>query len=613
MHYTVFVLNCDMQTLNPAQQQAVLHRFSPLLVISGPGTGKTRVLVERIKHLIVSESAPPESILAITFTVNAAAEILKRLNHINATNSLPMVTTFHGWAYAFLREQGAQVDIIGEKEALVIFKELNESVKPVGLKSQAAVSLLKDISLAYQQYPPVFGTPELETLAFKYQEYKRANNLYDYDDLLHRAIELLRQPEQNAAFRRRLRFILVDEFQDINSIQYELVKLMAFPNGEITAIGDPNQAIYSFRGAEPRFVTSFKQEFADVKTVFLDTSYRTPQRFLDGSCAVLKESSPRLYSAKGEGALIQHNIFEDEQAEAKWIADIITRKCGICLETIRGSEHRQFSDFAVITRLNSVSERLANLVQKKGIPCESRVGLMERLSWLEPLSWTWRMAFGFTEQKRHIFLKMAQNELAKGQKMGNKLDERYKSILTAAIFFARNLDYATLPNEPAKLFELLERALSLDLCEGVEAIVLKAIKTAIGTLPEAQIRDIEPLFKDEARLLGIKPEAVRFLTIHAAKGMEFPVVFLIGMEEGMLPLKGADINEERRLCYVAMTRASSELYLTSVLKRPTHGRSQGQPSSFLPSSFLMDMPSGIMSTSQVKTKLTKKQVQKKLF
>ncbi len=590
-----------MQTLNPSQKEAVCHRSSPLLVLSGPGTGKTRVLVERIKHLIFKENVQPASILAITFTVNAATEILKRLRPEHHIETQPMVTTFHGWAYSFLKEQGKKIDIIGEKEEDVL---LREALSQRGLKQTSAPAMLKQIACAMQRYPITFEQASLEDVFRGYKKLKNTYNLASYDDLIHEAIDLLRQPSINSEFRKRFRFILVDEFQDINPVQYEIVRLMAWPDGEITAIGDPNQAIYSFRGSAPQLIQDFQQDFGCVKTVVLDTSYRTPQGFLNAACAVLKENGQRLCSTKSHGPLIEHMVFEDEKTEANWITGIIASQCGLSLETMRGDEHRQFSDFAVLSRLNSVCETIANQMQKKGIPCQTRSNFMAKMPWLEPLAWTWRTVSASTQQKNNFFLQMATKEITHMKKEQKDLST---SILKAAISFVQNHDPADTPKQPVELFDLLVTALNLDFVSGIEAIVLKSVREMLWTMP--QIVDLEPLLKDDVSVLGIKSEAVRFLTLHGAKGMEFPVVIVAGLEEGILPLHGADINEERRLLYVGMTRACERLYLTSVKHRKLHG--QAQP--LLPSRFLADMPAGLFSCSAEKGKVKKKQVYKKLF
>jgi len=587
--------------LNPTQFKAVTHRTGPLLVAAGPGTGKTRVLSYRIGHLIKTGDAKPHQMLAMTFTNQAAKEISERVFRLlnteisseclNSAQKIPKISTFHGWALEFLKQTLDEPSRlpIDEKDA----KDLcQEAAKRLDLSNIKPKILHERISKAKQYYPPrVSEDEDLKSLIQVYHGLLKKYGLWDYDDLLLESLRLLEHDEIKAKFHRDFPFVLVDEFQDINPVQYSLIKSMVRKDGNITVIGDPNQAIYGFRGATPEFMHCFKTDFENVETVFLDTVYRCPQVFLDAATSLIKDrSAVRLKSVKDKTPKIRIKPFEDPVDEANWVARTIEQIVGglsfVSLDsgTAGGNTLRSLSDVAVIFRAKVLGNPVAQALSKQGIPFQ-RADTPDPLAQKELRSiWrVWEILKGRNIQ--YHLLKLPGGKDLWNRKLFDLkpgFQDKDGPQLLSYIIDILDLD----PNRP----------------------LLKALARAIkGNL---HVNSLAVLLRNEADMLDINIEAVSLLSIHAAKGLEFPIVFLIGCESGIIPWKEADPEEERRLFYVGLTRASEEIYLSHV----KHRRLFGQMMHGGPSTLIADIPQNLLIKEKAKkTRVPQRPRQQKLF
>jgi DNA helicase-2/ATP-dependent DNA helicase PcrA len=587
--------------LNPTQFKAVTHMAGPLLVVAGPGTGKTRVLSYRIGHLIETGAARPDQILAMTFTNQAAKEISVRVSrllygesstdHRQNGKKIPKISTFHGWALGFLKEilgEDARLPI-DEKDAMDL---CGEAARELGLSNAKPQGLYERISKAKQHFPPRMNRDEdLKALYQTYHGLLERYGLWDYDDLLLEALQLLEHTEIRGKFHRDFPFVLVDEFQDISPAQYTLIKSMARKDGNITVIGDPNQAIYGFRGASPEFINRFSMDFKDVKTVILDIVYRCPQVFLDAATSIIKDrSAVRLKSVRDRTPKIRIRPFGDPGAEAKWIARTIEQIVGglsfVSLDsgTAGGHTLRSLSDVAILFRAKALGNLVAEALSRQGIPFQ-RADTPDPLAQKE-LRLIWRLWEALKGRAvRYHLLKLPGGENLWNRKLSDlKPGFRSKDGPQLLSYIIDILDLE--PNRP----------------------LLRALARAVKRHPHAD--SLAVLLRDEADILDINIEAVSLLSIHAAKGLEFPVVFLIGCEAGILPWKEADLEEERRLFYVALTRASEEIYISHVKHRSLFGQMVHGGAS----PFIADIPERLLVREQAqKPKAPRRPRQKKLF
>jgi len=587
--------------LNPAQFEAVTHISGPLLVVAGPGTGKTRVLSYRIGRLVETGTARPDQILAMTFTNQAAKEISERVSrllcgeisagHRPDGQITPRVSTFHSWALGFLRETlGEEARLpIDEKDARDLCRE---AARESGLSNTKAQGLYERISKSKQHFPPVInGDKDLEALYRAYHGLLKKYGLWDYDDLLMEALRLLEYTEIKAKFHRDFPFVLVDEFQDISPAQYALIKSMARKDGNITVIGDPNQAIYGFRGASPEFIDRFSMDFEYVKTVVLDTVYRCPQIFLDAATSIIKDRSDvRLKSVNGRTPKIRIKAFEDPGAEAKWVARTVEQIVGglsfasLDSGTAGGHTLRSLSDVAILFRAKALGNQVIEALLNQGIPFQ-RADTPDPLAQRE-LRLIWRL----WEAVKGRAVRYHLAKLPGGENLWSRKYSDLKPGLQV--------------KDGPELLSYIIDILDLE----PDRPLLRALKNAVNRHPH--VDSLAVLLRNEADMLDLNTEAVSLLSIHAAKGLEFPVIFLVGCEAGILPWKEADMEEEKRLFYVALTRASEEIYISHA----KHRRLFGQMMHGGPSPFLNDIPERFLAREQTKkSKAFRRPRQKKLF
>ena len=582
--------------LNEAQFQAVCYRGGPLLVQAGPGTGKTRVLSYRIAYLTQTSDNRDERVLAITFTNKAAAEIGARVNELAGSEigkGRIQVATFHGWALGFLKEHyGTRVrEIVNEADARSI---LAEALKEAGIRGNA--KRIHGVISGAKQHLPLQkpeGEPEFSRYLKLYNAALEKYGLWDFDDLILEAAALLQKAEIGKAFRARMSEVLVDEFQDVSPAQYSLLRLMARPDGNITVIGDANQAIYGFRGASPEFMQRFVADFNDVEEITLREAYRCPQVFLDAARAVMgKSKAPELVSCRGRGQEIIFKPHKDPGAEARWIALEIEKNVGaLSFDSFNagraGGDHmRSLSDVAVLFRTRRIGEIVAKALFEEGIPYQLSA-MPDPLDHQEIRN-IWRLWEAVKGRSTDYHISRLPGPREKWVKKGN--------VLKAA---ASKLS-------PDQLIKAIAQALEID----TELPEVAGLMEAAARNPE--IDSLTVLLRDEVDIIRGKTEAVSLLSLHAAKGLEFPVVFITGCDEEIIPWKGSSLDEEIRLFYVGLTRASEKLHISYPRKRRVNGALRSRR----PSRFIKKIPDELRITPTVKKpgpRRTMKQRQKSLF
>jgi DNA helicase-2/ATP-dependent DNA helicase PcrA len=586
----------DFSSLTPAQQKAVRYRGGPLMVVAGPGTGKTRTLTFRIAHLLETRIARPDQILGITFTNKAADEIRTRIEGLavqTQLSHLPRVTTFHGFCFRFLHENLAPPSqLLSETEALTVLKEAVREKDP-RFPAPQFKELSRRISAAKNNRIPAADSshlPEWETypawpgLYRAYQDKLSHNNYWDFDELILQALALLEDnPQLQTDTRQRYPFVLVDEFQDINLIQFDLFKRLTRLDEEWMVIGDPNQAIYGFRGASADFFSRLKQETPSLAEIRLEETFRLNQTILTASSQVIRASSlspsPTLISTKKGEPFISVMASASDDQEGVAITRLIEVEMGGLgflskgekrFSETRHKKPRSFADFAVLYRLHLQGETIARAFLKKGIPFQR----VQEIHWAERPEVRTCLTYLKRSQPLEIPPAPALNEL-----------------------FSRGVvDPKAISLEGADaLKKLLSWAAAFKGTLG-EFLDLLSVQTGLDTYEPDQ-------------------EKVSLLTLHAAKGLEFPFVIIAGCEANLLPLsllKESDPEEERRLFYVGLTRAQDKLVLTWARKRNLFGQYLSQS----PSPFLEDIEAELksqVSSAEKKPSAHPKKKQMSLF
>jgi superfamily I DNA/RNA helicase len=630
-------------SLNPSQRQAVIHGPSHLLIVAGPGTGKTHTLTNRIGY-VVEHFAKPEEILAITFTNKAAEEMRQRLVKLAGPAVQKMtVGTFHAFCLSLLRQYHEQAnlppdfEILSEEEQRELAKELWPE------KSAAERDALLEEILRWKAATGKnsTGTSDSSGLRTIYDSALRESGKLDFDDLLVEAIRLL---DENSEVRNEIhgscRWIFVDEYQDLNPAQHLLLTLLVHENAILTAIGDPNQAIYGFRGADVTYFSRFAKDFAGATELRLAENYRSAPTLLTASAQVIEAGpdrfklplSPTLLSP---GRLTIHAAPTDK-AEAEYVVHQIEKMVGGTsmfsqdsgrVESEREGE-RSFGDFAVFYRLNALRPALEEALGRSGMPYQisgdapllSRRGARELVTaicllcsssipkppvMIEAKNLARLLQFsvpGFgeqTAQRAEIFFKDTNifnlRALIAFTQKDTGLNEKQKQALIA---FSSELQEAGRCFEKAGLTEAIQFVFNLPTWKGLMAgdDVLTANYQRVLNLARARAPadgNVFPrFFFDALALEGAsdhfdpRAEKIALMTLHAAKGLEFPVVFIVGCEETLLPMQlpglTSQLEEERRLFYVGMTRAKEQLYLLRAHRRPLFGRiCENSPSRFL--------------------------------
>ena len=597
--------------LNQKQKEAVETLEGPLLILAGAGSGKTKTLTHRIANLI-QHGVHPEEILALTFTNKAAREMRERLASLlgmhNSYTFMPWMGTFHSICVKILRREAINVGLTekfiiydtSDRQTLIkhAMKRLSISDKKIKAKAvEAAISNAKNQGQDSDDLAAEASYPNQRDIAKIYKEYeseRKKADAVDFDDLLLYVARLFQnRPDVRKKWQKHFRHILIDEYQDTNHIQYQIVKLLVDEKQNICVVGDDWQSIYSWRGADFTNILNFEQDFPGAKVIKLEQNYRSTQNILDASQKVIEKNEQRtdklLFTEMGKGAPITIEKLRDERAEAEWVANIIKQS------------KRSLGDFAVLYRTNAQSQAFERVFVEHNIPYKlvGGVRFYDRKEIKDILAYLHLIV----NPKDVVALSRVINVPTRGigaVSLGRILDGDL-SHLTPKIMqkyeaFLKILDdLRNKTDAPAELInELLNKINYRQYLEQEDKLKaeerLENIEVLVGEVSAYPTLDD---FLADAALMSSADEdsskdSVTLMTLHAAKGLEFPVVFLVGLEEGLLPHvrsfeeKLEEIEEERRLAYVGMTRAMEELFLSYALSRFNFGgRNYNMPSRFL--------------------------------
>ena len=611
--------------LNNMQKQAVLNTEGPCLVIAGAGSGKTKVLTHKIAYLIQEKNIKPWNILAITFTNKAANEMKERVEKLVGEVAKDMwIGTFHSICVKILRRY---IDRLGFDNTFLIFDTsdqktlIKECMKTLKIDDKMFTdrSIIAEISngknemlepKAYQtKYAGDYRKEIIGKIYELYQKRLKENNAIDFDDIINYTIKILTENEDVLEYyTSKFRYVLVDEYQDTNKAQFTLVTILASKYGNITVVGDNDQGIYSFRGADISNILNFEKDFPGTKIIKLEQNYRCTGNILKAANSVIKHNEnkyeKKLWTENDEGSLPVIYKSDDEYDEGRFIVEEINH--------LRREEYFKYSDFTILYRMNSQSRAIEEILRREAIPYKIVGGLKfyERKEIKDIISYL-RLIYNFSD---NISLKRVINEPKRGigktsidniqeisEKTGLSMFDIIKHadeyglnrVKINAQEFIETIEYLRSKIESLSISELIKETLN-------KTGYVKALELENTTEAESRIQNLEEFLtvaiefeEEEAEntlgdfLEGItlssdidgmedSEDSVTLMTLHSAKGLEFPVVFLVGLEEGIFPGNKSigepkEIEEERRLFYVGITRAKQYLYLTCSKKRTIFG------------------------------------------
>lgn len=638
-----------LSQLNPVQSQAVTTTEGPLLVLAGAGSGKTRVLTYRIAYLISEKNVPPENILAITFTNKAAAEMKARLEALVGENAgYIWARTFHSACVRFLRRD---IEKIGYKQDFTIYDAaeqkaiVRECIKALNLDEKAYpvsaclanISSAKNDMLSPAEYETVHrGNFRMEgycKVYTRYQSQLQKYNAVDFDDLLLLAVRLFEEcPDVLEYYRRKFKYIHVDEYQDTNAVQYRLVSLLAEKHRNLCVVGDEDQSIYKFRGADIQNILQFEKSFPDAKTIRLEQNYRSTQNILDAANAVISHNTERLgkrlWTDNGEGTKLKKYKANTEYDEASYIATELAR--------LHRQEGIPYADMVVLYRMNAQSRPIEEQLLLSAVPYKIIKGhrfydakeIKDSIAFLRTVhnpDDDMSLSRIINEPKRGIGATSLGKASSLAADKGISLygvikDEAYApavgSSWTKMNAFSKIIDEIRQEASNISITALIrliyektgylaqfnpdnpEDAVRLENLQEFLSVGLKYEKEAdTSSLTDfldniSLVSDVDDYDEDM--------DSVTLMTIHTAKGLEFPIVFVAGFEEGVFPsyravYESAEIEEERRLCYVALTRAKSRLYLTHAMTRTLMGATTRNRVS----RFMLDIPETLYTSEGV--------------
>jgi len=635
-------LSAVLDALNPQQREAVEYTDGPLLIFAGAGSGKTRVLTTRIAYLIAERKSWPERILAVTFTNKAAREMRERVAALVGEVAKDMwVGTFHSTCVRILRREAPR---LGFDRNFTIFDEddsraaIKRALDGLGLdpKRYPPAMISNAISNAKNELQGPDGIPnrnyfdEVARRCYvEYEEILRRSGGLDFDDLILNVVKLLRDDEEARVYwQDRFRYVLVDEYQDTNHSQYVLVKLFAGGRRNLAVVGDDDQSIYGFRGADVRNILDFQRDYPDCKVVNLEQNYRSSQAILDAAHSVIRHNPERapkkLWTDRVGGEKVFAVQAYNEVEEAEFVSDEIER--------LRRSEGRKYRDFAVLYRTNAQSRGFEDVFVRRRVPYRlvGGVKFWERREVKDLLAYMRLLANPADTISFARVVNVPRRKI--GQVTVERLVVRSRE---RDIPVLQSLDEATWAGVPKAALGPIDHF----------ARQLKSIRASVGVLRPSElvdlvieVMDLKNFYSDgtpqgDARIENLaelhglaqeydpldpteglntflseialssdvdsyddQEEGVTLITLHMVKGLEFPVVFLAGLEEGLLPHQRSidedkGIDEERRLCYVGITRARDRLYLTCAFRRHIFG----QAAAGMPSRFLGDIPQALIS------------------
>jgi DNA helicase-2/ATP-dependent DNA helicase PcrA len=628
--------------LNPAQREAVLTTEGPLLVIAGAGSGKTRVLTHRVAHLLTAHGVKPNEILAITFTNKAAAEMKERVErNLGPIARAIWIMTFHSACGRMLRSEAERLGyrsnftIYDQADQVRLVKACLEELErdpkrfvPRGIHSQ--ISNAKNQLIGPDEYASRVASFYDQTVADVYSLYQRrlfASNAVDFDDMLMLTVDVLQRfPEARAKWSKAFRYVMVDEYQDTNHAQYVLLRLLTDVSKNIMAVGDPDQSVYGFRGADIRNILDFERDFPNTKVIPLEQNYRSTNTILQAANNVISHNRERkeknLWSDLGEGEPVRVIETEDEHSEARFVAVEIAARI---------EEGYSAREIAVVYRTNAQSRVLEDVLVRQGIAYQviggprfyERAEIKDLIAYLQVIDNPAdavslmrianrpRRGIGDTSIARlvtyadghgtSLWEATGHVEEAGLASASAKAVTQFRNVMQSLMATATDASVATIVEavlDRSGYLESLEAERTIEArgrIENLEELVGVAReydaggdeRTLSGFLQEISLYSDQDALRDDEEGDGGQ---VTLMTLHNAKGLEFRAVFMIGVEEGIFPharsIEENSLEEERRLAYVGMTRAKERLVLTHALRRNLYGRSDAN----LPSRFLDELP-----------------------
>ena len=622
--------------LNKEQKEAVLHKEGPCLVLAGAGSGKTKVLTTRIANMI-NDGIYSGNILAITFTNKAAKEMRDRISNM-VKNNYAFVGTFHSFGLRVIRENTEKLGltsnftIIDSDDASSIIKkimkELDISTKEYSVSYiRNKISFIKNEMLSDSEVDKYLNSPPEKVAVKVYREYEKVlkrNNAVDFDDLLKRPVELFMQNDDILdKYQEKYRYILIDEYQDTNEVQYKLVKLLASKYRNLFVVGDVNQSIYGFRWSNYKNILNFEKDYPDSKSITLNQNYRSTNTILNAANNVIKNNVERkevnLYSTFGDGVKIKYFRGNDEKDEVKLVIDEIKKLL---------DEGYDYNDFAILYRTNAQSRNVEDAILKVNWPYRvvgsyyfyKRKEIKDLLCYLRLISNHQddvslervinvpKRGIGDTSINNLRSLARENNECM-FKCLSKPKEVEFKKLILELTEDAKDLDLTELIDvvlEKSGMKEELEKEHTLEADIRLENLMeFKSItenyQKETGTVNLEDFLEDISIVADQSEHETLD-NAVTLMTMHAAKGLEFKVVFLIGMEEGIMPHsmslnEESELEEERRLCYVGITRAKERLYITNAKRRMLFGNTNMNP----PSRFIAEIDNNLIEKEESKT------------
>ena len=637
-----------LKGLNDKQYEAVVNTEGPCLVIAGAGSGKTKVLTHKIAYLIGEKGVKPWNILAITFTNKAANEMKERIANIVGDDAKDIwMGTFHSICVRILRRF---IDRIGFDSSFIIFDTSDQKTLVKGCMKDLAIddklfndrAVLSEISNAKNEMLEPdqymlrangdFRKEKIATVYELYQKRLKENNAIDFDDIINYTIKILEEnPDILEYYSSKFQYVLVDEYQDTNKSQFTLVTMLASRNGNITVVGDNDQGIYSFRGADISNILNFERDFPGTKIIKLEQNYRCTGNILKAANAVIKNNEVKykkeLWTQNDEGNLPKVYQAENEYDEASYIVEQI--------EHLKREEYYKYSDFAVLYRMNTQSRAIEDILRRENIPYKIVGGLKfyERKEIKDTIAYLRLIQNGndnlslkriINEPKRGI----GKTSLEKVEQLAEATETSMYDVIKRADEFGLNRVFLNSREFVNVIEELKSKKDELSVSEMIKLTLkktgyTKALEQENTIEAENRIANLDELlnvaieFEEEFAenslqefLEGItlssdldnmeeQEDSVTLMTLHSAKGLEFPVVFLVGMEEGIFPgyqsmMEPQELEEERRLCYVGITRAKENLFLTCSKQRTVFGSTSYNPTS----RFLQEIPEELLEGYQ---------------
>ena len=625
----------NLDNLNDKQKEAVLYNDGPLLILAGAGSGKTKVLTTKVAYLIEEKNISPYQILAITFTNKAAKEMKDRLNLlIGSISKNIQVSTFHSFGLTLLRENcnvlgyDRNFVIMDSDDSLTVVKKILKDLdydpkiyNPRAIRNK--ISSCKNEMIMPKDYEK-YAISEYEKVILKvyekYEEKLRKNNSVDFDDLLILPIRLFRENKDILEkYQERFQYVLIDEYQDTNEAQYILTKMISAKNRKITCVGDDSQSIYSFRGANYKNILNFENDYKDAKTILLEQNYRSTQNILNAANDVIKNNKARkdknLWTSNGEGEKIKYYRAYNERDEAQYvirkIKELVVRNVN-------------YQDIAILYRTNAQSRTLEEEMLKENLPYRvvgsfyfySRKEIKDLIAYLRLIHNTKdnvSLLRVINTPKRGIGLKTIENLTIKADMENKSIYEVIDSGKELA--FKETIEKLRVLKEEITLTELIDKVLDASGMRS-ELESEKTLESEVRLENLEEFKSITKSFEEREGLISLEDflleislisdveeykddnNRISLMTVHSVKGLEFDHVFVVGLEEGIFPhlnslMENSELEEERRLCYVAITRAKKMLHFVNTKRRTLFGKDQINP----PSRFISEVSPNLIESN----------------